>query len=131
LVGGLGRIAESYRFERHRAHRQELAVTFDLASARGWVAQNQVFAEKYRRKGDLAGAEYFADQAATEQAKINALIEAKALARELAECDGPIADDGARLWFLLDTIIPEVDLVDFIEVDVVDEEAQPRSPPDR
>ena len=106
-------------------------MTFDLASARGWVAQNQVFAEKYRREGDLAGAQYFGEQAATEQAKINALIEAKALARELAECDGPIADDGARLWFLLDKIIPEVDLVEFIEVDVVDEEAEPRSPPDR
>ena len=106
-------------------------MTFDLASARGWVAQNQVFAEKYRRKGDVVGAQYFADQAATEQAKIDALIEAKALAREMAECDGAIADDGARLWFLIDKIIPEVDLVEFIEVDVIDKEPEPRSPPDR
>jgi hypothetical protein len=106
-------------------------VTFDLASARGWVAQNQIFAEKYRRQGDLVGAQYFADQAAAEQAKIDALMEAKALARELAECDGTIADDGARLWFLLDKIVPEVDLVEFIDVDVVDEGPEPRSPPDR
>lgn len=99
-------------------------MTFDLASARGWVAQNQVFSERKRREGDMAGARYFADLAATEQAKVDALIEAKALARELAECDGPIADDGARLWFLLDKVIPEVDLIEVIEAGVVDEEAE-------
>ncbi len=104
-------------------------MTLNLASARGWVAQNQVFAEKKRREGDVAGARYFAELAATEQAKIDALVEAKALARGLAECDGPIADDGSRLWFLLDRVIPEVDLMEVIEAHVVDgEAAEPISP---
>ncbi len=77
----------------------------------------------------MAGARYFAEQASTEQAKIDALIEAKALAWELSELADPVADDGARLWRLLDTVIPEVDLVEVIEATVIDEEAE--EPPDR
>ncbi len=69
----------------------------------------------------MAGARYFADVAATKRAKIDALIEAKALALELSELPGPIADDGARLWFLLDMVVPEVDLTEVIETEVVAE----------
>ena len=104
-------------------------MTFDLASARGWVAQNQVFAARKQREGDMAGAKYFANLAAAEQARIDALIQAKALAREMAECDRSIADDAVRLWYLLDEVIPETDLLDVIEADVVDEEGV--NPPDR
>ena len=98
-------------------------MSFDLASARGWVAQNQVFAARKHREGDLTAARYAANLATAEQAKIDALIEAKALARDMAERDGSIADYGARLWYLLDQVIPETDLLDVIEAYVADETA--------
>ena len=96
-------------------------MTFDLASAQSWVIQNQILAARKQREGDIGLAQHYANLATTEQAKIDALIEAKALARKLAECDGSIADDGTTLWYLLDQVIPETDLLDVIEADVVDE----------
>ncbi|HEX4540155.1 MAG TPA: hypothetical protein VH112_07905 [Acidimicrobiales bacterium] len=99
-------------------------MTFDLASARGWVAQNQVFAARRRREGDMTAAQYFAKAAADEQARIDALIEAKGLAGDLAECDGATGDYGARLWYLLDQVIPEIDLIEVIDTDVVEERAE-------
>jgi hypothetical protein len=103
-------------------------MTFDLASARGWVAQNQVFAVRKQREGDMVGAQHAANLAAAEQAKIDALIEAKLLASELADCEGSIADYGARLWHLLDQVIPETDLLEVIEADVVDKKPDEPSP---
>jgi hypothetical protein len=76
----------------------------------------------------MTGARYFANLAAAEQTKIDALIEAKALARQLAEHDSPIAEGVARVWHLLDEVIPETDLLEIVEANVVDEDV---NPPDR
>jgi hypothetical protein len=105
-------------------------MTFDLSSARGWVAQNQAFAARKWREGDIVGSRYFSKVAAAEQAKIDALIEAKALARELAEWDGAVADEGARLWYLLNEVVPETGFLDVIDADVIDD-ADHDLPPNR
>lgn len=96
-------------------------MTFDLPSARGWVAQNRAFAARKWRQGDIGASRYFSKLAAAEQAKIDALIEAKALARELAEWDGAVGDEGARLWYLLNEVIPETGFLDVIDADVIDD----------